>query len=711
MANVFKRFLKGIALRGETSNPSDNIEGSVFHNSTDQKIRSYVEGAVREFTTNDQTQTLTNKTIDADLNTISDLQVTNLKAGVLDTDLTTTSGSDDTIPSAKATKTYVDDHINDPTGAHAASAVSNVPAGNLAATDVQGALNELQGDVDNNASAISNHISDAVDAHDASAISNVPSGNLAATDVQSALDELQSDVDGRATTGALSAHTGASSGVHGVVGSVVGTTDTQTLTNKTLTSPVINTPTGIVKGDVGLGNVDNTSDATKNSASATLTNKTIDGDDNTISDLALSSLKTNLTDADKFLVRDASGIVVSNTKAVPVGAVVGTSDAQVITAKDIDGGTASNTSRITIPKETTSNLNALTRKQGTILYDTTANVVKYDDGAALFTLGTAGGSGVLAYRSVTTTDTCTNADDVLSLSGASFTQTLFTAVGNTGKVITIKHSGTSLTQIYTLNTTSGQTIGGFASGDYVLYTNGETLKIISNGANWEILDHVTVTQTADAGALTITSSSHYVFTLAATASITLGTVFTSNGNTFYVSATTVSSTTLNCYGTGSPGASGTLTYSRGPTSGNRTFNSVSTTGAPVKGSSTHETFEWTRNGNRIFFRWDAKWAAGTAGTGNYAFIFPANLKADSTNAHLNYDAVTSITGGLLQTTIGTGFHSSSISVIESAILGDNDFFKIILPGNGMFSSSIGGNLANAGSHSITGSYIVSGWKA
>lgn len=52
-------------------------------------------------------------------------------------------------------------------------------------------------------------------------------------------------------------------------------TATQTLTGKTLTSPVINTPTGIVKGDVGLGNVDNTSDATKNSASVTLTNKTL----------------------------------------------------------------------------------------------------------------------------------------------------------------------------------------------------------------------------------------------------------------------------------------------------------------------------------------------------------------------------------------------------------------------------------------------------
>lgn len=108
-----------------------------------------------------------------------------------------------------------------------------------------------------------------------------------------------------------------------------------TLTNKTLTSPVINSPTGITKADVGLGNVDNTSDATKNSASATLTNKTIDGDDNTVQDLALASLKTNLTDASKFLVRDASGIVISSTKTVPAGVVVGTTDAQTLTNKTL----------------------------------------------------------------------------------------------------------------------------------------------------------------------------------------------------------------------------------------------------------------------------------------------------------------------------------------------------------------------------------------
>jgi hypothetical protein len=54
----------------------------------------------------------------------------------------------------------------------------------------------------------------------------------------------------------------------------------------------VNGQTGVVvvtKSDVGLSNVDNTSDATKNAASVILTNKTIDGSNNTISNVNISS--------------------------------------------------------------------------------------------------------------------------------------------------------------------------------------------------------------------------------------------------------------------------------------------------------------------------------------------------------------------------------------------------------------------------------------
>ena len=56
-------------------------------------------------------QVLTNKSIDADNNTITNLEVDNLKAGVLDIDLDAVSASDDTLASAKAIKTYVDANI------------------------------------------------------------------------------------------------------------------------------------------------------------------------------------------------------------------------------------------------------------------------------------------------------------------------------------------------------------------------------------------------------------------------------------------------------------------------------------------------------------------------------------------------------------------------------------------------------------------------
>lgn len=69
------------------------------------------------------------------------------------------------------------------------------------------------------------------------------------------------------------------------------------------------------------------------------------------------------------------------------GDIVGTSDSQVLTNKDIDGGTASDTLRITIPKNTKSNLDGLTRKEGTISYATDMDQVYIDDGTVLKKIG------------------------------------------------------------------------------------------------------------------------------------------------------------------------------------------------------------------------------------------------------------------------------------------------------------------------------------
>lgn len=97
-------------------------------------------------------------------------------------------------------------------------------------------------------------------------------------------------------------------------------------------------------------------------------------------------------------------------------------------------------------------------------------------------------------------------NDYVSCSGTSFTVTMPTAVGNTGKTVVIQHLGTSLTQNYTLATVSAQTIGGFASTAIVMYTNGEIFTLISDGTNWQIFEHKAQTPWITAGPLTITAT-------------------------------------------------------------------------------------------------------------------------------------------------------------------------------------------------------------
>lgn len=96
--------------------------------------------------------------------------------------------------------------------------------------------------------------------------------------------------------------------------------NTATLTNKTLTAPVINSPTGLVKADVGLGNVDNTSDANKPVSTATQT--ALDGKQNLDADLtAIAGLAST-----GLIARTGAGTAAVRTLTAGAGVTITNGD-------------------------------------------------------------------------------------------------------------------------------------------------------------------------------------------------------------------------------------------------------------------------------------------------------------------------------------------------------------------------------------------------
>ena len=107
-----------------------------------------------------------------------------------------------------------------------------------------------------------------------------------------------------------------------------------TLTNKILTSPVINSPTGIVKGDVGLGNVDNTSDTNKPISTAQQT--ALDLKANLISPVftGTPSLPSGTISLGSFLV---TAIAAPGTPAAGKGSIYIDSTSKNLSIKDDAG--------------------------------------------------------------------------------------------------------------------------------------------------------------------------------------------------------------------------------------------------------------------------------------------------------------------------------------------------------------------------------------
>lgn len=92
-----------------------------------------------------------------------------------------------------------------------------------------------------------------------------------------------------------------------------------------------------------------------------------------------------------------------------------------------------------------------------------------------------GGQGAANVTAITNTYAILTTDLAVNATSGTFTATLPTAVGLTGRVFQIKNSGTGTV---TVATTSSQTIDGAATVDLAQYEN---LTVQSNNANWIIL--------------------------------------------------------------------------------------------------------------------------------------------------------------------------------------------------------------------------------
>ena len=150
-----------------------------------------------------------------------------------------------------------------------------------------------------------------------------------------------------------------------------------------------------------------------------------------ISSLVVTDLNLviqNASDNTKQFLFSAAAISTGTTRTYTMPnanvTLVGDTNSQGVsnktfTGNDFDGGTASNTSRITTPKASLATLQGLTRKEGTILFASDNKRLFVDNGTSLTSVGgaTGGGSDAIFYengKTVTTNYTITAGSNAMS---------------------------------------------------------------------------------------------------------------------------------------------------------------------------------------------------------------------------------------------------------------------------------------------------------
>jgi|DEB0MinimDraft_6_1074348.scaffolds.fasta_scaffold00390_7 hypothetical protein len=410
--------LKALWFKSQTSNPASagvvrlaNLDAINWRDSTNNTDLTLTVDASDKLTFDgsevldtDNTATVTNKTIDADNNTITNIGDEEIKAGV---------------DAAK---------IHD-------GSVSNTEFGYL-----DGVTSSIQTQIDSKAADadLTAHLNDTVDAHDASAISydNATSG-LAATEVQAAIDEVDGDLDVHIADGAI--HFTEASIDHTNISNVGTNTHAQIDAHITTSAAHI-----AATAAHGVSEVMGTSGSTLQSVTYLTTDKSDNSDD---FELAPSSIITRLTGftADRAM----SSINPISTKVL----ILANDTSYKLTVKNEDTGA---TAARRILTGTGRDLSVASGASISLVYDSTESRWRVVGGA---------GSGGLSTQGVSSATTAeVSLHYLVDTSGGAFTITLPT--GSEGSVIRFTDATESWgTDPLTIAPATGEAIDGQAANE------------------------------------------------------------------------------------------------------------------------------------------------------------------------------------------------------------------------------------------------------